>query len=117
MGELMRFDLWMQGGATKVRLLRPEPGRQQNLPAAFEVVDPLTRQLAYTPDADGLVIIDLESRQISTPQANVALPGHRGSVVRPDPTGEYEIETIYALSSAWNLSDAHDYATMGGAHG
>ncbi|GAC1474299.1 MAG: hypothetical protein PVSMB7_29200 [Chloroflexota bacterium] len=106
MGEMMKFDLWMQGGATKVRVLRPEKGTEPVLPRAFEVVDPLTRQLAYLPDLDGLFIIDLDTREITGPTSASQGPARHGSVIRSDETGEYEIETIYRLGHAWTLSGA-----------
>lgn len=117
MDEMMRFDLWMQGGATKVRLLRPEPGREPALPRAFEVVDPLTRGLAYTPDDEGLVVVDLENREITTPDQHIQLPGRYGSVVRRDPSGDLEIETVYTLGPAWTVAREPVLASVGGDHG
>jgi hypothetical protein len=109
MNELFHLDLWMEGDTTKVRQLHGTEGAERSGPEAFEIVDPATRRLASLPDSDGLVIIDLEHREISSGGSTVDLPGRRGLVVAPDPTGEYEMATAYTLGHTWRLGDPEEY--------
>lgn len=89
--ELLRSDELMRGGMSVSPLV------------AFEAVTEEAKRLAKTDDADGLVVVDLVSHDISGWIDDVNPPTAYGSVRISMPEVGLQRETVYALGPEWSV--------------
>jgi glycosyltransferase A (GT-A) superfamily protein (DUF2064 family) len=81
-----------------------EMGRALPQQTVFEVVDEATRANAATPEADGLMEIDLAERRLAAHGLDTPLRS-RGTVRTVQVGSNLERETVYALGASWSVSE------------